>query len=63
MATSIPTMKTNIYLGFTFISGFTALAFGAGFIAVFAVVTTIGFLGLACYDYAPSRPIGFGPTA
>ncbi|MCF7688834.1 MAG: hypothetical protein K9M98_07450 [Cephaloticoccus sp.] len=55
-------MKTNLYLGFTLISGITALALGAGMIAAFATICAAGILGLACNDYAPNRATGFGPT-
>jgi hypothetical protein len=55
MATPTPTMKTNSYFGFIFISGLTALSLGAGLIRTFALVTAVGFLGLACNDYASTR--------
>ncbi len=62
MATPPLTMKTNIYLGFIFISGITAYALDAGLIAMFAVIPTAGVIGMACNDYAPSRTITFGLT-
>ena len=62
MATHLPSMKTNLYLGFTLFSGITALALGAGMIAAFATICAAGILGLACNDYAPHRATGSGST-
>uniref|UniRef100_UPI00404B37B4 hypothetical protein n=1 Tax=Cephaloticoccus sp. TaxID=1985742 RepID=UPI00404B37B4 len=53
-------MKTNFYFGFIFISGLTDLSLGAGLIGTFALVTAVGFLGLACNDYASTRTNIFG---